>query len=50
MMKVAIFIEKDFIMLSEKPIPEVGPLDAFIRFTITIICCTDVHILNVNIL
>ena len=30
-MKVAIFVEPDRIALDEKPIPEVGPLDALLR-------------------
>lgn len=31
-MKAAIFVEPDRIVLDEKPIPDVGPLDALIRF------------------
>ena len=45
-MKVAVFAEKNRIVLDEKPIPEVGPLDALIRITTTTICGTDVHILK----
>lgn len=45
-MKAAIFIEPGRIILGEKPIPEVGPLDALIRITTTTICGTDVHILK----
>lgn len=45
-MKAAIFIEPGRIVLGEKPIPEVGPLDALIRITMTTICGTDVHILK----
>ncbi len=45
-MKAAIFIEPGRIVLGEKPIPEVGPLDALIRITTTTICGTDVHILK----
>lgn len=45
-MKAAIFVEKGRIVLDEKPIPEVGPLDALIRITTTTICGTDVHILK----
>jgi len=45
-MKAAIFVEPGRIVLGEKPIPEVGPLDALIRITTTTICGTDVHILN----
>lgn len=46
MMKAAIFVEPGRIVLDEKPIPEVGPLDALIRMTTTTICGTDVHILK----
>jgi threonine dehydrogenase-like Zn-dependent dehydrogenase len=45
-MKAAIFVEPGRIVLDEKPIPEVGPLDALIRVTTTTICGTDVHILK----
>jgi threonine dehydrogenase-like Zn-dependent dehydrogenase len=45
-MRAAIFIEPNRIVLGEKPIPEVGPLDALIRITTTTICGTDVHILK----
>ncbi|VVM82845.1 L-threonine 3-dehydrogenase [Pseudomonas fluorescens] len=46
MMKAAIFVEKNRIVLDDKPIPEVGPLDALVRITTTTICGTDVHILR----
>lgn len=46
MMKAAIFVEPNRIVLDEKPIPDVGPLDALIRITTTTICGTDVHILK----
>ena len=46
MMKCAIFIEANRIVLDEKPIPDVGPLNALIRITTTTICGTDVHILK----
>jgi threonine dehydrogenase-like Zn-dependent dehydrogenase len=46
MMKAAIFVETGHIALDEKPIPDVGPLDALIRITTTTICGTDVHILK----
>ncbi len=46
MMKAAIFDEPNRIVLDEKPIPGVGPLDALIRITTTTICGTDVHILK----
>jgi alcohol dehydrogenase len=45
-MKAAIFVEPGRIALDEKPIPEVGPLDALVRITTTTICGTDVHILK----
>lgn len=45
-MKVAIFAEPGRIVLDEKSIPDVGPLDALIRITTTTICGTDVHILK----
>ncbi len=45
-MKAAIFVEKGRIVLDEKPIPEIGPLDALIKITTTTICGTDVHILK----
>jgi threonine dehydrogenase-like Zn-dependent dehydrogenase len=46
LMKAAIFIEPGRIILGEKPVPDVGPLDALIRITMTTICGTDVHILK----
>jgi len=46
MMKAAIFVEPNRIVLDDKPIPEVGPLDALMRVTTTTICGTDVHILK----
>src|SRR6476469_316319 len=45
-MKAAIFVEPGRIVLGEKPVPDVGPLDALIRITTTTICGTDVHILK----
>jgi alcohol dehydrogenase len=45
-MKAAVFAEKGRIVLDEKPVPDVGPLDALIRITTTAICGTDVHILK----
>ncbi len=45
-MKAAIFVEKNRIVLDDKPIPDVGPMDALIRVTTTTICGTDVHILK----
>jgi alcohol dehydrogenase len=45
-MKAAIFVEPGRIVLADKPIPDVGPLDALVRITTTTICGTDVHILK----
>jgi threonine dehydrogenase-like Zn-dependent dehydrogenase len=45
-MRAAIFVEPGRITLDEKPIPDIGPLDALIRITTTTICGTDVHILK----
>jgi threonine dehydrogenase-like Zn-dependent dehydrogenase len=45
-MKAAIFVEPGRIVLDEKPVPEVGPLDALLRVTTTTICGTDIHILK----
>jgi threonine dehydrogenase-like Zn-dependent dehydrogenase len=45
-MRAAIFVEPGRIVLDEKPIPDVGPLDALVRITATTICGTDVHILK----
>jgi threonine dehydrogenase-like Zn-dependent dehydrogenase len=45
-MKAAVFVERGRIVLEDKPIPEVGPLDALMRVTTTTICGTDIHILK----
>lgn len=45
-MKAAVFVEKNRIVLEDKPIPSVGPLDALVRITTTTICGTDIHILK----
>lgn len=45
-MKAAVFVEPGRIVLDEKPVPELGPLDALVRVTTTTICGTDVHILK----
>jgi alcohol dehydrogenase len=45
-MKAAIFVERGRIVVDQKPIPSVGPLDALMRITTTTICGTDVHILK----
>jgi alcohol dehydrogenase len=45
-MKAAIFVEPNRIVLDEKTVPDIGPLDALIRITTTTICGTDVHILK----
>ncbi len=46
MMKAAVFVEPGRIVLEDKRIPDVGPLDALIRVTTTTICGTDIHILK----
>jgi alcohol dehydrogenase len=46
MMKAAVFVEPGRIVLDDKPVPDIGPLDALIRITTTTICGTDVHILK----
>lgn len=45
-MKAAVFVAPGRIVLEDKPIPDVGPLDALMRITTTTICGTDVHILK----
>jgi alcohol dehydrogenase len=45
-MKAAVFVERGRIVLQDKPVPDVGPLDALVRITTTTICGTDVHILK----
>lgn len=45
-MKAAVFVEPGRIVLDEKSIPDVGPLDALLRVTTTTICGTDIHILK----
>jgi len=45
-MKAAVFVRPGRIELREKPVPEIGPLDALLRVTTTTICGTDVHILK----
>lgn len=45
-MRAAVFAGAGRIELREKPVPEVGPLDALIRVTTTTICGTDVHIMK----
>ena len=46
MMKAAVFREPGRIVLEDKRIPDVGPLDALVKVTTTTICGTDVHILK----
>jgi alcohol dehydrogenase len=46
LMKAAVFVEPGRIVLEDKRIPDVGPLDALIKVTTTTICGTDVHILK----
>ena len=45
-MKAAIFVGPGRIVLDQKPIPDVGALDALIKITTTTICGTDIHILK----
>ena len=45
-MRATVFVEPGRIELQERPIPEVGPLDALLRVTTTTICGTDIHILK----
>src|SRR5678815_5530208 len=45
-MKAAIYLEPGRIVLDDKAVPEIGPLDALMRVTTTTICGTDVHILK----
>jgi threonine dehydrogenase-like Zn-dependent dehydrogenase len=46
MMAAAVFVEPGRIVVEDKPVPDVGPLDALIRVTTTTICGTDIHILK----
>jgi alcohol dehydrogenase len=46
MMKALVFASPGKIELREKPIPEVGPLDALIRITTTTICGSDIHVIE----
>lgn len=46
MMKAAVFVGPGKIALEERPIPEIGPLDALLRVSTTTICGTDVHIMK----
>ncbi|WP_187640372.1 NAD(P)-dependent alcohol dehydrogenase [Bosea sp. F3-2] len=46
MMCAAVFREPGRIELEDKPVPDVGPLDALLRITTTTICGTDIHILK----
>jgi alcohol dehydrogenase len=45
-MKAAVFVEPGRIVIDDKPVPDIGPLDALMRITTTTICGTDVHILK----
>lgn len=46
MMCAAVFVEPGRIELQDKPVPQIGPLDALLRITTTTICGTDIHILK----
>lgn len=48
-MRAAVFVEPGRIVLDEKSVPEVGPLDALVRITTTTICGTDIHIFKASI-
>jgi len=37
-MRAAVFVEPGRIVLEEKPVPDIGPLDALVRVTPTTIC------------
>ncbi|UVD81650.1 zinc-binding dehydrogenase [Mycoplasma iguanae] len=43
-MKALIFLEKNKLAITEKPIPQVGANDLLIKVTTTTICGTDIHI------
>lgn len=43
-MKAAVFVEPGRIVLDDKPVPDIGPLDALLKITTTTICGTDIHI------
>lgn len=45
-MKAAVFAGPGRIVLADKPLPDIGPLDALVRITTTTLCGTDVHILK----
>jgi len=45
-MKAAVFVGPGRIALDERPIPDIGPLDALVKITTTTICGTDVHIMK----
>jgi len=45
-MKAAVFVEPGRIVLDDKPVPDIAPLDALVRVTTTTICGTDIHILK----
>lgn len=45
-MKAAVFVQPGRIVIEDKQVPDVGPLDALVRITTTTICGTDVHILK----
>ncbi len=45
-MKAAVFVEPGRIVLEDKAVPDIGPLDALIKITTTTICGTDIHILK----
>ena len=46
MMKAAVFVEPGRIVLDDKRIPDVGPLDALTKVSTTTVCGTDIHFLK----
>ena len=44
--KATAFVEPERIELREKPVPEVGSLDALLRVTTTTLCGTEVHVMK----
>jgi len=45
-LRATAFVEPERIELREKPVPEVGPLDALLRVTTTTLCGTEMHIMK----
>jgi threonine dehydrogenase-like Zn-dependent dehydrogenase len=45
-MNAAVFVEPGRIVVEDKSVPQIGPLDALVKITTTTICGTDIHILK----